>query len=407
MSVFRFTLALCLCWALFSSCEEKPVADEIIHVDSISVSPSELSLKVGETGTLLAKLTPENAKDKTFTWSSTNPEVAMVAVGVVSAVSVGTADIVATTNDGGLSARCTVSVSENVPEDKSFSLRLMTFNILQGGKSDGSTDKEGHEWNTVRKTPCMNMLKDTDPDIVMLQECRREQLKDLKSNMTGYTFYSYAKDGVLASGYSKGDATNDASFKNGGQRNVIMLRNGMFKLDDWGCYWLSDTPSTASTGFGTTGQKITLWLKVQHIISGAEFFIFNTHFIPQTYGNAVTPVVDVITPCARVNVEQMKKVIGDSKATVFFAGDLNSSNDSERMAALNNYLHHAGTDAPQTDHSMTYNGFREDSSTWTLLDHIYYDNAVPKLYKVVNADGYGTRFISDHFPVYCDFVINP
>jgi len=407
MSVFKNTLILCLCWALFSSCEEQPVVDDTIHIDSISVTPTELALKVGETGNLLAKLTPDNAKDKSVSWSSTNPDVAVVAVGVVTAVSVGTADIVATSNDGGLSARCTVSVSENVPEDKSFQLRVMSFNILQGGKADGTTDQAGHEWSAVRRAPCTNMFKDIDPDVIMLQECRREQLKTLKSDLTGYTFYSYAKDGVLASGYSKGDATNDASFKNGGQRNVIMLRNGMFLLNDWGCFWLSDTPDTPSNGFGTSGQKITLWLKVQHVTSGAEFFIFNTHFIPQTYGNAVSPVVDVITPCARVNVEQMKKIIGDSKATVFFAGDLNSNNASERMDALNNYLHLSATDAPQTDHSMTYNGFREDASTWTLLDHIYYNNATPTFYKVVNSDGYGTRFLSDHFPVYCDFVINP
>ena len=413
MTLFKYTLAFCLFGALLSSCKEKPVTEDTIHVDSISIDPTELSIQVGETYTFTARLSPENATDKAVSWSSINPAVATVSDGTVTAVAEGSSIIIATSHDGGFSARAELTVTSpktdpgTEPEDKAFSLRVMSFNILQGGKADGSTDQAGHEWGTVRKTPCVNMFKDINPDIIMLQECRREQLKDLKASLSGYTFYSYAKDGVLASGYSKGDATNDASFKNGGQRNVILLRSDMFQLSDWGCFWLSETPDVASTGFGTKGQKITLWLKVQHTASGAICYIFNTHFIPQSYGNAVSPVVDVITPSARVNVEQMKQIITNTKATIFFAGDLNCSNDSEKMAVLNNYLHHAGKDAPQTDNSKTYNGFREDASTWTLLDHIYYENATPILYKVVNSDGYGTRFLSDHFPVYCDFEIKP
>ncbi|MBO4671109.1 MAG: Ig-like domain-containing protein [Bacteroidales bacterium] len=403
MSFFNNTLVLSLFAALLMACNEKPVEDETIHVRSVSVNPTELSLKVGETGTVSATLVPENATDKAISWSSSNPAVATVADGVVTAVAPGSTNILATSHDSMHSAGCAVNVSE----DKKFSFRLMTFNILQGGKSDGTTDKEGHEWNTVRKTPCLNMFKDTDPDIIMLQECRREQLKNLKSSMTGYTFYSYAKDGVLASGYTAGDATNDSSFKNGGQRNVILLRTSLFETLEWGRFWLSDTPDTPSNGFGTTGQKITLWLKVRHKGSGAAFYLFNTHFIPQSYGNAVNPVVDVIPPCASVNVAQMKKILGNTNAPVFFAGDLNCSNSSDKMAAVNSYLRHAGMDAPDTDKSMTFNGFRDDATSWTLMDHIYYDNASPKVYKVVNSDGYGTKFISDHFPVYCDFEIQP
>ncbi len=304
------------------------------------------------------------------------------------------------------------------PEDpgrqtESFALRLMTFNILQGGKADGSTDEEGHEWKTVRKAPCMKMFKEVDPDIIMLQECRKEQLNDIKAELKDYSYYSYAKDGVLAASYTDGDAANDASFKNKGQRNVIMLRTSQYEVKDWGRFWLSDTPDVPSNGFGTEGKKLTLWLKVQHKASGVEFYLFNTHFIPQSYGNAVDPVVDVISPCARVNIEQMKKVLGDStqsgkgesKTTVFFAGDLNCNNENSRMSAVNDYMLHAGVEATKTDMSMTFNGFREDSSTWTRIDHIYYKNASPKLYKVVSEASYGTQFISDHFPVYSDFDI--
>ena len=407
-------VSVCLMAGFIQSCGEKVPAQTQIHVQSITVSPTELTLQDQTKGTVTATVLPENATDKTVLWSSANTGVATVDNGIVTPVAPGTTDIIAKTADQGLVSKCKVTVTSSAPEGKAWPLRLMTFNILQGGKADGSTDTAGHEWDAVRKTPCLNMLKEINPDIILLQECRREQLKFLKANLAGYNYFSYAKDGVLASGYSDGDATNDASFKNGGQRNVILLRSSMFEMKEWGRFWLSENPSAPSKGFGTSGQKIKLWLKVRHLAGGFDFYLFNTHFIPQSYGNAVTPVVDVITPCAEVNVKQMKQILGDKTVSgkgndptiVFFAGDLNSSNTSARMASVNDYLYRAGDLAEKKDESKTFNGFRADRSTWTLIDHIYYKNAVPKVYKVVNEETYGTQFLSDHFPVYCDFEIN-
>ncbi len=406
MICIKKLLAMTVCAVALISCGDKEPEQTVVPVESISISPEELTLSESETGTITATVKPDNATNKTIVWDSENPAVATVEGGVVHPVAPGSTNIVAWSADYKVSAKCAVIVSAPAPPAKILQLRLMSFNILQGGKKDGTTDTAGHEWTTVRKEPCIAMFKDTDPDIAILQECRREQLRDLKASLTGYTYYGYAKDGVLASGYSDGDAANDASFKNGGQRNVIMLRNGMFTVLDWGRFWLSDTPATPSTGFGTTGQKITLWLMLQHNESGKKFYLFNTHFIPQSYGNAVTPVVDVITPCARVNIEQMKAIVGSSGLPIFFGGDLNCNNTSDKMAELNAYLHRSASDVSEKDPSMTFNGFREDASTWTLLDHIYYSGAKPLAYKVVNGDGYGTRFISDHFPIYCDFQID-
>ena len=293
----------------------------------------------------------------------------------------------------------------SVPDSKSISLRIMSFNIHQGGKRDGSLDVQGHEWGAVRKIPCINMFKDINPDIAMLQECRREQLNDIKANLPFYTYYSYAKDGVLSKGFKDGDAHNDASFKNAGQRNVIMLRTGMFEVLQWGKFWLSDTPHMASKGFETNGTKITLWLKVRHIISGKEFHIFNSHFLPRSYGKTAEKKVDVISHCSEVSVAQMKAILGFDNGPVFFGGDLNCGSSDSRMKLLNQYMQNANSNAITKDNAKTYNAFSENSSRWTKIDHLYYKNAFPKTFKVVNAPIYGTKFLSDHFPIYCDFEI--
>jgi uncharacterized protein YjdB len=78
----------------------------------VTVTPSTLSLEAGKTSQLTATVSPSNATDKTVTWSSSNTNVAMVSTGgLVIAKAVGTATITATTNTGGKTATCAVTVT--------------------------------------------------------------------------------------------------------------------------------------------------------------------------------------------------------------------------------------------------------------------------------------------------------
>ena len=83
-----------------------------VFATGISLNKTETSIQRGSTETLTATVTPNNATDRTVTWSSSDPTVATVSSsGVVTAVKVGSAKITATTNDGtNLSSYCTVYV---------------------------------------------------------------------------------------------------------------------------------------------------------------------------------------------------------------------------------------------------------------------------------------------------------
>ena len=84
-----------------------------VAVTSVSLSQTEASLTVGgETLTLTPTVLPDNATDKTVTWTTSDASVATVADGVVTAVAVGTATITVTTTDGAKTATCTVTVAE-------------------------------------------------------------------------------------------------------------------------------------------------------------------------------------------------------------------------------------------------------------------------------------------------------
>ena len=85
------------------------VKAKIIPVESITLDQSEKTLNIGETVTLKATVSPENATNKNISWSSDKTDVATVDEnGNVSANSVGTATIKATA--GGKSATCTITV---------------------------------------------------------------------------------------------------------------------------------------------------------------------------------------------------------------------------------------------------------------------------------------------------------
>lgn len=84
----------------------------IVPVTDVSLSPSAVSLLIGETSALSATISPSNATNKTVTYSSSNTSVATVnSSGLVSAVSVGSATITVTTNDGSKTDNCLVTVS--------------------------------------------------------------------------------------------------------------------------------------------------------------------------------------------------------------------------------------------------------------------------------------------------------
>jgi uncharacterized protein YjdB len=84
--------------------------NEPILPTSVSLNLTSLSLNGGQTYQLKATVLPENATDKTVTWTSSDTNVATVSTdGLVTAVNGGTATITATTTNG-KTATCTVKV---------------------------------------------------------------------------------------------------------------------------------------------------------------------------------------------------------------------------------------------------------------------------------------------------------
>ena len=89
------------------------VSDKEIKVTGVKLNKSETSILVGGNETLTATVLPEDATNQKVTWKSDKPEIATVdANGKVTGVKAGEATITVTTEDGGKTATCKVTVSD-------------------------------------------------------------------------------------------------------------------------------------------------------------------------------------------------------------------------------------------------------------------------------------------------------
>lgn len=95
------------------------IEDPTVAVTGVTLSQTEAALNIGESVTLTPTVTPDDATDKTVTWTSSDATVATVSdEGVVTAVATGTATITVTATNGtddtadDKTATCTVTVAE-------------------------------------------------------------------------------------------------------------------------------------------------------------------------------------------------------------------------------------------------------------------------------------------------------
>ncbi len=110
------------------------VSDKEIKVTGVKLNKSETSLLVGGNETLTATVLPEDATNQNVTWKSDKPEIASVdANGKVTGVKAGEATITVTTEDGGKTATCKVTVSDKEIKVTGVKLNKSETSIFVGG----------------------------------------------------------------------------------------------------------------------------------------------------------------------------------------------------------------------------------------------------------------------------------
>ena len=102
-----------------------------IAAETVSFDQAAVTMTVGDTVALVATVLPSNTTDKSITYSSSNPAVAVAVNGTVTAAGVGTAVIIATTSNG-KTAICTVTVTSSTVAVSGISLDKPALSLVVG-----------------------------------------------------------------------------------------------------------------------------------------------------------------------------------------------------------------------------------------------------------------------------------
>ena len=130
--LFKILVLSSIAGVLCVSCKKEPVTPDVVHVSSVAVSPTSLSMVEGEMKSLTATVSPENAANRNVSWSSSDAAVASVDKGTVTALKAGAAIITARTEDGGKTAVCSVTVEAKYVPVTGISLNMSSADVHMG-----------------------------------------------------------------------------------------------------------------------------------------------------------------------------------------------------------------------------------------------------------------------------------
>ena len=106
--------------------EPEPEPDPI-WVTDVEITPTEVTLTVGETAVLSATVFPTDADNPAVTWSTSDETVVTVQEGLITAVAPGTAVIKVTTVDGNYTASCLVTVEKDATGIEGISAGIKVY----------------------------------------------------------------------------------------------------------------------------------------------------------------------------------------------------------------------------------------------------------------------------------------
>ena len=133
--------------------------------------------------------------------------------------------------------------------------RVMTFNIHVANNKDDETN-----WDR-RKETLVDVIKESDPDLLGVQEALPWQMAYLNATLTEYASFGVGR----TDGKRKGEFT------------AIFYKKDKFELLDSGTFWLSRTPEKPSRGWDASYTRILTWGKFRSLKTKKEFVYANTH----------------------------------------------------------------------------------------------------------------------------------
>lgn len=281
------------------------------------------------------------------------------------------------------------SADESLSDKTSNTLRIVSFNI----RCINTSDADEYQWDK-RKQPCVDYIKDANPDFLGFQELRPSQATWFEKNLSEeYGYYDICRD------------TGGAIKNTGNGEGVgIIWKKERFTLVNKGFFWLAEDPSKlpAQNADGTYSswnsacRRIVVWGEFKDREHGNKTVYFmSTHFDHKSD--------DARKKSSDLTISKVKEICKVSSldkmtAPVFVVADFNCTPGSEGLAPLEAAFNFA---RPATDATGTYNAWGASSK---IIDHIFYKGNVKagKYQVVTENEKYGIKYLSDHYPIQFD-----
>lgn len=282
------------------------------------------------------------------------------------------------------------------PSGEAVSMTVCTFNLRYANTADTFPDGSSAAWS-VRAPAVKKFVEAAKPDLIGLQEIRKEQSQYFTSNFgTEYGYYDVGRD--------SGSGSSVASA--GGEGVGVLYKKDRFEVVQKDFFWLDETPRTlpAKNSDGTYGawnsacRRVTVYVKLKdkkH--NNSIVYFFPTHYDHKSETARKNAADLMITQIKNIcKVDDIK----NADCIIFHVGDLNTSYENAQLKSLKDNMDYARLSVESKDrYTGTFNGFKNQDSG-SLIDHIYFGgkSIVPKEYWV-DKTNYGVPFISDHYPV--------
>ena len=250
------------------------------------------------------------------------------------------------------------------------SMKVISYNIRYTGepKSDGN-----NHWDW-RRAASINMVREERPVVMGVQEALAPQLQFLDENLPEYDYVGVGRDdGVSA-----------------GEHMAIFYLKEAVELDDWGTFWLSQTPDEVTMGWDAVCYRTCTWALMRDKVSGKPFAVLNTHLDHRGQQAREQSIILI--------VNRIKEIVPEG-TPLLLMGDFNSTTDNEIFLPLKAVMEDAREVATQSDRRGTFNGWGKASS---VIDHIFVRGVEVDRFSVLCDKNYGAPYISDHYPVVAD-----
>ncbi len=271
------------------------------------------------------------------------------------------------------------------PEPIPAELSAASFNI----RVDTASDTGEKDWS-ARKANVASVIKKYDFDVFGLQEVLYKQRDDLKKLLPEYGFHMVGRD----SG-------------NSGEEVGVVYKTSVLEIEDWGYFWLSDTPDVPSNSLcwgGMERKRVAAWTLLRHKESGKKFYFVATHL---EVNNSGVSYANVREKSAELIVKRMAEINAD-RLPLFVVGDMNPGvKDDPALVVFRKYYQDAYGVAEEKGTrkgpKATYQAFDTtrdlDKANSYPHDYIFCtDGVVIDSYEAIT-DTFGGNYPSDHLPV--------